>query len=143
MQRGCTVVKASRRLGRVSSLALVGAAAWGLLLVVVGFLVPAYQSTGMSSSGELTQSSETLVGMNGPGVAVVLALPLLVTVLVACALLLRARRAAMPVAWALTALLAVFNVLGMLTIGVFVVPVTAALVVACTSGSKAAAATTP
>lgn len=137
------MVKASRRLGRVSSLALLGAAAWGLLLVVAGFLVPAYQSTGMSSSGELTQSSETLVGMNGPGVALVLALPLLVTVLVACALLLRARRAAIPVAWALTALLAVFNVLGMLTIGVFIVPVTAALVVACTSGSKAGAATTP
>ncbi len=143
MQRGCIVVKASKRLGRVSSIALVGAAVWGLLLVVAGFLVPAYQSTSMSSSGELTQSTKTLVAMNGPGIVVVLALPLLVTVLVACALLLRARRAAMPVAWALTALLAVFNVLGMLTIGVFVVPVTAALVVACTSGSKAGAAITP
>jgi hypothetical protein len=136
-------VKAFKRLGRVSSLALVGAAVWGLVLVVAGFLVPAYQSTSLSSSGELTQSSETLVGMNGPGVVPVLALPLLVTVLVACALLLRARRAAMPVAWALTALLAVFNVLGMLTIGVFVVPVTAALVVACASGSTAGAAITP
>jgi hypothetical protein len=136
-------VKAFKRLGRVSSLALVGAAVWGLVLVVAGFLVPAYQSTSLSSSGELTQSSATLVGMNGPGVVPVLALPLLVTVLVACALLLRARRAAMPVAWALTALLAVFNVLGMLTIGVFVVPVTAALVVACASGSTAGAAITP
>jgi len=130
------------RLGRVSSVALVGAAVWGVLLVVAGFVVPAYQSTSMSSSGEPTQSTETLVGMNGSGVVVVLALPLLVTVLVACALLLRARHAAMPVAWGLTALLAVFNILGMLTIGVFVLPVTAALVVACASGSKTRAALT-
>jgi hypothetical protein len=136
------VGKASVRLGRVSSAALVGAVVWGVLLVVAGFDVPAYRSTSMSSSGELTQSTESLVGMNGPGVVVVLALPLLVTVLVACALLLRVRRAAMPVAWALTALLAVFNMLGMLTIGVFVAPVTVALVVACASGSKARAALT-
>ena len=115
----------------------------GAGLVVAGFLVPAYQSTSMSSSGELTQSSKTLVGMNGPGVAFVLALPLLVTVLVGCALLLRGRRGAMPVAWALTALLAVFNVLGMLSIGVFVVPVTAALVVACASGSRPRPAVAP
>ena len=137
------MVKASPGLGRASSVALLGAAIWGLGLVVAGFLVPAYQSTSMSSPGELTQSSETLVGMNGPGVAVVLAVPLLVTVLVGCALLLRGRRGAMPVAWALTALLAVFNVLGMLSIGVFVVPVTAALVVACASGSGPRAAVAP
>ena len=137
------MVKASPGLGRASSVALLGAAIWGLGLVVAGFLVPAYQSTSMSSSGELTQSSETLVGINGPGVAIVLALPLLVTVLVGCALLLRGRRGAMPVAWALTALLAVFNVLGMLSIGVFVAPVTAALVVACASGSRQRAAVAP
>ena len=137
------MVKASPGLGRASSVALLGAAIWGLGLVVAGFLVPAYQSTNMSSSGELTQSSKTLVGMNGPGVAFVLALPLLVTVLVGCALLLRGRRGAMPVAWALTALLAVFNVLGMLSIGVFVVPVTAALVVACASGSRPRPAVAP
>jgi hypothetical protein len=41
-------------------------------------------------------------------------------------------------------MLAVFNLLGMLTIGVFVVPVTAALVVACASisSSKTSAMTT-
>jgi hypothetical protein len=122
---------------------LLTAAIWGLVLVVAGFLVPAYRSTSMSSSGEPTQSSETLVGVNGPGVAVVLVGPLLVTVLVGCALLLRGRRGALPVAWVLTALLAVFIVLWMLSIGVFVVPVTAALVVACASGSRPRAAVAP
>jgi hypothetical protein len=123
---------------------LLSAAVWGLGLVVAGFLVPVYQSETVSASGGLTQGTGTLVGVNGPGVAVVLAVPLVATVLVACALLLRTRRGALPVAWALTAVLGAFNLLGMLTIGVFVVPVTAALVVACASasGSSASVATT-
>jgi hypothetical protein len=137
------MVTAFTRLGRASSIALLSAVAWGSLLVVAGFLLPVYQSETVSSSGELTQSTGTLVGVNVPGVVVVLAVPLLVTVLVACALLVRTRRGAFPVAWALTALLGAFNLLGMLTIGVFVVPVTAALVVACASasGSKTGVAT--
>ena len=137
------MVKPSRKPGRVSSVALLGAAIWGLGLVVAGFLVPAYQSTEMSSSGELTQRTETLVGMNGPGVLVVLAVPFLVTLLVASALLARSRRAALPFAWALTALLAVFNLVGMLTVGVFVLPVTAALVVACGMSSMTGTAISP
>lgn len=137
------MVKAATRLGRASSVALLFAVVWGLGLVVAGFLVPAYRSTGMSSSGESAESTSTLVGTNGWGVAVVLAVPLLVTVLVAGALLLRPRPGATVVAWALTGLLAVFNLLAMLTIGVFVVPVTAALVVACAAGSKAGAAVVP
>ena len=137
------MVKTSRKLGRASAVALLGAALWGLGLVVAGFLVPVYRSTEMSSSGELTQSTETLVGVNGPGAVVVLAVPFLVTLLVASALLARSRRAALPFAWALTALLAVFNLVGMLTVGVFVLPVTAALVVACSMSSKAGAAIAP
>lgn len=136
-------MKTSRKPGRASAVALLGAALWGLGLVVAGFLVPAYRSTGMSSSGELTQSTETLVGVNGPGAVAVLAVPFLVTLLVASALLARSRRAALPVAWALTALLAAFNLVGMLTVGVFVLPVTAALVVACSMSSKTGAAIAP
>jgi hypothetical protein len=37
----------------------------------------------------------------------------------------------MPVAWTLTGLLAAFNLLAMLSIGVFILPITAALIVAC------------
>ncbi|MFZ5846547.1 MAG: hypothetical protein ACOYX5_04095 [Actinomycetota bacterium] len=127
------------RLGRGPSVALLGAAAWGLGLVVAGFKVPVYQSESVPSSGELTQSAEAMAAVNGPGILVVLAVPALITLLLGSALLLRARPGALPVAWALTALLAVFNLLGMLTIGIFVVPVTAALVVACvlSSGSGA------
>ena len=136
-------MKTSRKPGRTSAVALLGAATWGLGLVVAGFLVPAYRSTEMSSSGELTQSTETLVGVNGPGAVVVLAVPLLVTLLVASALSARSRRAALPCAWALTALLAVFNLVGMLTVGVFVLPVTAALVVACSTSAKTGAAIAP
>ena len=141
--RGSAIVKPSRKPGRASSVALLGAAIWGLGLVVAGLLVPAYQSTEMSSSGELAQTTKTLVGMNGPGVLVVLAVPFLVTLLVASALLARSRRAALPFAWALTALLAAFNLVGMLTVGVFVLPVTAALVVACSMSSKTGAAIAP
>jgi hypothetical protein len=138
------MVTAFSKLGRASSIALLSAAAWGSALVVAGFFIPVYQSENMSPSGKLTQGNETLVGMNGPGVLIALVLPLLATVLVAGALLLRTRRGALRLAWALTAVLAVFNLLGMLTIGVFVLPVTVALVVACasTSGSNSGAATT-
>lgn len=118
---------------RTASIALLSAAVWGLGLVVTGFLLPVYQTEITSSSGEVVLRTDTLVGMNGGVVGVVLVVPLLATVLVATAVLLRDRRGALPAAWAVTGLLAVFNVLAMLTIGVLVVPVTAALVVACAS----------
>lgn len=136
-------MKKSGRLGRAASTALLGAAVWGLGLVVAAFLFPAYRSSGMSSSGEPTQGTTTLVGMNGPGVLVVVAVPLLVTLLVGAALLARSRRAALPFAWVLTALLALFNLVGMLTIGAFILPVTAALVVACALTSRTGVTTTP
>lgn len=129
---------------RTASIALLGAAVWGLVLVIAGFLLPVYQTETTSSSGELVRGTETLVGMNGGVVGVVLVVPLLATVLVASALLLRNRRGALAAAWAVTGLLAVFNLLAMLTIGGLVVPVTAALLVACASasGSRTSAVTT-
>ncbi len=117
-------------LGRVPALALLVAAAYGIALVVAAFALPVYDSTGSSSSGGTSQGSDTLVGVNGPGVALVLGVPLLVTVAVGCALWLRSRWA-LPIAWTLTGLLAAGNLLAMLSVGVFVLPVTAALVFAC------------
>ncbi len=119
------------RLGRVASLALLFAALYGAALIVGGFLAPVYESTSGSSSGEATHGTDTLVGVNGLGVVIVLGLPLLMTLAVGCALWQGPRRGAIPVAWTLTGLLAVFNLLAMLSIGVFVVPVTVALIVAC------------
>ena len=136
-------MKASTKPGRAASVALLCAAVWALGLLVAGWLVPVYQSTSISSSGEQTRSTETLVGVNGPGVLIVLAIPLLATLLVAGALLVRPRRGALPLAWALTALLAGVNLLAMLTIGIFILPVTAALVVACATCTATAVAVAP
>jgi hypothetical protein len=126
-------VKAVTRLGQVASWALLVGAIYGAALVVGGFLAPVYKSTGVSSTGEVTHRSETLVDVNGLGVGFVLGLPLLITVVVGFALWQGSWRGAVPFAWALTGLLAAFNLLAMLSIGVFVLPATAALVVACST----------
>ncbi|HEX6876439.1 MAG TPA: hypothetical protein VF165_12325 [Nocardioidaceae bacterium] len=143
-RKGVVLMIALERPGRASSIALSIAGVWGLGLVVAGFFVPVYHFSGWSSSGGLTRSTATLVDVNGLGVVVVLALPVVATVLVTFALLVRSQPGAMAAAWVLTVLLAGFNLLAMLSIGVFVVPVTAALVVACASasGAKVGAATT-
>lgn len=120
------------RLGRVAAAALLIAAGYSAALVAGAFLAPMYQSS-VSSSGEVTHGPGTLIGVNGFGVVAVIGMPLLVSLAVGCALLSRSRRTAMPLAWALTGLLAVFNLLAMLSIGVFVLPVTAALIVACST----------
>jgi hypothetical protein len=48
----------------------------------------------------------------------------------------------MASAWVFTALLCVFNLLAIMTVGLFMVPVTAALVVACAATSVTGAAVT-
>jgi hypothetical protein len=125
------------RLGRVPAVALLVASVYAVALVVAAFVLPAYESDSSSSSGETGQTSDTLVGVNGLGVAVVLAVPLLVTLAVGSALWLRSRWS-LPIAWTLTGLLAAGNLLAMLSVGVFVLPVTAALVLACASSRPAA-----
>jgi hypothetical protein len=117
-------------LGRVPAVALLIAAVYGVALVVAAFTLPVYDSTSSSSSGGTSQASDTLVGENGLGVALVLGVPLLVTLAVGCALWQRSRWA-LPIAWTLTGLLAALNLLAMLSVGIFVLPVTAALVLAC------------
>jgi hypothetical protein len=121
------------RLGRVASAALVIAAGCGVALIVAAFLAPVYESTSASSSGASTHGTDTLVGVNGVGIVAVTCVPLLVTLLVGLALSQRSRRGALAVAWGLTGVLAVLNLLAMFSIGLFVLPVTAALIVACAS----------
>jgi hypothetical protein len=125
------------RSARVVPVALAFAAAWGGLLLVAAFAVPAYQGTSQSSSGTETATTQTLVGANGPGAALVLAVPLLVTGLVARALLAAGERPALPLAWALTAGLAAFAALAALSIGAFVLPAVVALAVACAASGRA------
>jgi hypothetical protein len=118
------------RLGRVPAVALLFAAAYGVALVVFAFVAPVYETATSSSSDGSGQGSDTLVGANGLGVVLVLAVPLFVTVAVGCALALRSRWS-QPIAWTLTGLLAALNLLAMLSVGIFVLPLTAALVLAC------------
>lgn len=119
---------AAREMGRTRSLALGGAALWCIALIVAAFVVPAYSTDGSTGAG-----SATLVGENGAWVAGLLAIPLLLTLFVGDALWKRrAEPGAGPTAWTVTGLLIAFNVLGMLSIGIFVLPVTICLVVACT-----------
>jgi hypothetical protein len=128
-----TVSAVVLRLGRVTSVVLLIATVYGAALVIAGFLVPMYESMTVSSSGAVEHGSSTLVDVNGLGVVVILAVPLFVTLAVGCALWQRPRRGAVAsaVAWTLSGLLGVFSLLAMLSIGVFVLPITAALIVAC------------
>ena len=114
--------------------ALIVAAVWAGALLVAGFVVPWYSSDRSSGAG----GSDTLVGVNGPGVVWILVLPLLVTGIVGCALRWRARPFALVVAWSLTAVLGALTLVAMLTIGALILPVTAALVVACVAGGRTA-----
>lgn len=120
------------RLGRVTSIALLGAAAYALLVVVSGFVVPVYESSSGSSSGYPTTGSDTLVGVNGAGVVIVLVIPLIVSLLVGAALW-QGTRLARAFAWTLTGLMVVLNLLAMLSVGIFFLPITVALIVACST----------
>jgi hypothetical protein len=97
-------------------------------------MLPVYE--GLSSTSEspvVTETSSTLVAENGSWAVVVLVFPLVAAVIVAIALLGSARPAAIVLAWSVTGTVALFNLLAMLTIGIFLVPTTIALVAACTS----------
>jgi hypothetical protein len=133
--RVLVVNAAVARLGRIAPMALLIAAAYDVVLVVAGFVAPVYQSsvyTSASPSGAVSHGSNTLVGENGWGAVLVLLLPALLTIIVGSALWLQSRGGAVVAfAWTITMLLALLNLLAMLSIGVFLLPVTAALIVAC------------
>jgi hypothetical protein len=131
---------ASARQTRVMWTCLAFATLYGAGLVVAGFFAPAYDTVSATSSGAVVHGSATLVGENGPGAVAVLCVPLMLSVLVALALSWRSRTWAMRIAWVLTAALAVANVLALMTIGLFVFPVTIALVIACATARSADAA---
>jgi hypothetical protein len=144
-QNGATVLNHTRadgpldsRFGRYQRIALASALAWAAGLVMAAALVPVYQSSSVSSSGAVVNGSATLVGVNGWGVLLLAGAPLAAALVIWYALWgRRGRQGAGILAWVVTALLIGFNVLAMLSIGVFLIPVTLALVVACsTHGNK-------
>jgi uncharacterized membrane protein YhaH (DUF805 family) len=128
---------------------LLGAAAlWSVGLVVAAIVAPAYTSTSVSSPSAsrvaahptaslaqvYTHTAATLVQVNGFKALAPVGLPLLATVVVSLTLGRRRRRAksgAGPLAWTVTVLVAGAALLGMLSIGPFIVPVAVLLGVTC------------
>ena len=122
----------SGQLRREEWVALSVAFLWSVGLMVSAAVAPAYESTTETSSGAVTTEGATLLDENGPAVLLPLGVPLLVTVIVGFALWRREpSRGAGVVAWTGIVLLAAFNVLAMASVGLFMVPATAALVFAC------------
>lgn len=136
-----------KRLERTTFMALLGAVGWSAVLLAGAFLFPAYSSTGeeVPAAGAVTEAPATLAGVNGLGAVAAVGVPLLVTVAVAVALWLGTRRGAIPVAWVLTGLLTAFTLITMASVGLFILPVTVALIIACCTcqphGGRQAAAT--
>ena len=120
------------RLRRLEWVSLAIAAAWGAGLLAAAALVPVYASVGVSSSGAVPHGPATLVGVNGWHALLVAGVPLAATAMAGGALWRRGPRPGAGVlAWTIAGLLAVFNALALASIGVFVIPVTVCLVVAC------------
>ncbi len=136
------------RLGRVTRILLLFAAIYAAAFPIVGLVVPAYSSTttSVSSNGTTTHSSSggTLVAVNGWRVLIVLALPLVAVGLVWCSLRWRRRRDhldAGALAWTVVGLLGVMSVLGILSIGVFILPLVGLLAGACATAAGAPSGT--
>lgn len=102
---------------------------WSTGLLAFAF-APTYARVRSGPRGTI-RDTESFISENGNSVLVLLAVPLVITLLVGLALLLNRRRGALGAAWFLTVLLAVGNALALLTIGIVVVPATAALITAC------------
>jgi uncharacterized membrane protein YhaH (DUF805 family) len=100
--------------------------AWALALVVAAFVVPVYEGEAAGDGGSSGSMGATLIGENGLGALVPVALPALVTALVWLALHRKrshGSRGGGRVAWVLIGLLALFCLLAILSIGVLVLPV--------------------
>lgn len=111
----------------------VGALVWSAGLVVVALVVPVYGSSETSAGTDgVTLTRATLVQVNGARALVLMAIPALVSAVALLAI--RARRAGArwgaPVAWAAVAVLAAETLVGILSIGVFILPATVLLVAA-------------
>jgi hypothetical protein len=97
---------------------------WSAGLVVAALVWPAY-STSASSHDGVTLGHATLVQVNGARALVLVAIPLVVSAAVLGTMRVRGAgtRWARPAAWAAIGLLAVEALVGIMTIGLFIVPV--------------------
>ena len=95
-------------------LALFGAVLWSIALIVGAFTVPMYDSDAVSSSASGSGSTATLVEVNGRSCLTYVAIPLVVTLVVAALLWHRrpARRSLLVCAWVCTALFGLVTTVG-------------------------------
>lgn len=101
------------------------ALAWSLALIPVAFLAPVYSGERSNSTAPSIHTSATLVDVNGAWVLVPVAVPALLALVVWVALSRREHsRAARLIAIATVVVLGAFNLLAMLSIGIFIVPAT-------------------
>jgi len=111
----------------------VAASVWSLGLLLGALLLPAFNDQTVSSSSGLTLRTATFVQVNGAWVLVPVALPVVVSVVVAVAI--RQRRLTGPswadlLGWLVVGVLAVLTLVTILTIGALMIPVVVLLALA-------------
>lgn len=100
--------------------ALVVATVWAAIVAIGAFVAPLYRG------------GATLVGVNGSYTAIAATTPLVLAVATAIALALRGRQlGAGALAWTLSILCALFSVVSILSLGIFIIPIAGCLLYAC------------
>ncbi len=105
------------------------AVAWGALLPVLALVLPVGTEATLGADGVETMRRVTLAQIEGASGVLTVAVPLALAVLVGAAMSSEGRWG-LPTAWTLFGLLAAANLLAMMSVGVLVVPLTVALLVA-------------
>jgi hypothetical protein len=110
-----------------------GALVWSVGLVLAAVLVPAYGSDTSSGAGGLTLTSSTLLESKGAGALVLVTIPALASLVVGSAMVSRRRDGARwsgPAAWTAIGVVTVEALLGILSVGGFMLPVAVLLALA-------------
>lgn len=107
---------------RLTAVALV----WSIGLIIAAAVVPAYATEAASQTDGLTLTNSTLLQDKGAGALALVIVPVLVSLIVLTAIRFRRHRNAAwsgRVAWTAIGALAVESLLGIATIGAFMLPV--------------------
>jgi hypothetical protein len=105
---------------------IAGALVWSIGLIIAALVIPAYRTETSSPTNGVTLTSSTLLQDNGVGALVLVVIPVLVSLIVLVAMRFRRRQDAAwsgRVAWTAIGVLAVESLLGIATIGAFMLPV--------------------
>ncbi|WP_062465859.1 hypothetical protein [Demequina maris] len=105
------------------------AVGWGVLLPVLALVVPVGTEVSVGDDGIATERHLTLAQAEGISGVLTVAVPLALALLVGVAMA-AAGRWGLPTAWTLFGLLAAANFVAMMSVGIFVIPLTVALLVA-------------